>query len=299
LGSSIDLLPKPPAGDNHLTSSQKEIQAKNFKDIHNLRNAQWGHRNLTTMDLATFDDARKKMERCIQTCTQDAERRAALMKELEGCLDIKGGNIDIDSAVRKQVEDLQKEIMEEKQQRSEVVSSHTSIVVLFSVKFLRSGLNGGIAPMVFIYCLELGFEKVLIGVLLTGILLGDAVISLCLTNSADRIGRCRVLVIGSLLKFAAGVTFALSTDFYMLLVAGALGIVSLSGGECGPFLSIEKAILAGAYEQYKGDVPMHSSVAERRSHETDVADGLVSLLGWLSIVGYVAQAGGALLSENY
>ena len=60
---------------------------------------------------------------------------------------------------------------------------------------------------------------------------------------ADRWGRRRVLVIGALLMAAAGAVFATSTNRIVLIMAAAVGTLSPSGSEVGPFLSIEQAML--------------------------------------------------------
>ena len=43
---------------------------------------------------------------------------------------------------------------------------------------------------------------------------------------------------------AAGLTFALTANFVFLVIAGAVGVISPSGNEVGPFLPIEQAALA-------------------------------------------------------
>lgn len=80
--------------------------------------------------------------------------------------------------------------------------------------------------------------------LLTLTLLGDTVVSLVLTTQADRIGRRRILIVGSFLMAGAGLAFASTSNFLFLVIAGTIGVVSPSGNEVGPFLAIEQAALA-------------------------------------------------------
>ena len=94
------------------------------------------------------------------------------------------------------------------------------------------------------YLTGLGLTESQTGLLFTLILAGDTIVSLFLTTAADRIGRRRVLVAGSLLMAGAGVAFACTSNFLFLIVAGTIGVVSPSGNEVGPFLSIEQAALA-------------------------------------------------------
>lgn len=152
----------------------------------------------------------------------------------------------------------------------------------FLTKALRMVNYGAIAPVFFLYCTKLGFDEVIIGTLLTCILIGDVFVSLYLTTRADTVGRRMVLVVGSGLKILAGLVFAFSSNFWVLLVAGVVGVISTSGGECGPLMPVEKAILSDAYERYRAEKYTKGDMAK--------------LLGWYNAVGYAAQAIGALLS---
>jgi MFS family permease len=52
-----------------------------------------------------------------------------------------------------------------------------------------------------------------------------------------------MLIIGSFLMAGAGLAFASTNNFLFLVIAGTIGVVSPSGNEVGPFLSIEQAAL--------------------------------------------------------
>src|SRR4029077_13761041 len=67
---------------------------------------------------------------------------------------------------------------------------------------------------------------------------------LYLTTRADRIGRRRMLIAGAILMAAAGLAFASTRNFFFLIIAGTIGVISPSGHEVGPFLSIEQAALS-------------------------------------------------------
>jgi MFS family permease len=79
---------------------------------------------------------------------------------------------------------------------------------------------------------------------LTLTLVGDTVISLWITTNADRIGRKRMLLASAVLMILAGVLFALTRNYFLLVLAATIGVISPSGNEVGPFLSIEQASLA-------------------------------------------------------
>ena len=53
-----------------------------------------------------------------------------------------------------------------------------------------------------------------------------------------------MLIAGAVLMIAAGLLFAATGNFWLLLVAGIVGVISPSGNEVGPFLPIEQAALS-------------------------------------------------------
>lgn len=131
---------------------------------------------------------------------------------------------------------------------------------------------GSLAVIIAIYLSAVGFDAGSIGLLLGLTLLGDTVISLWLTTHADRIGRRRTLVAGALLMAGAGVVFASTTSFPVLLAAATIGVLSPSGNEVGPFLAVEQASLTNLIPD------------TRRT----------AIFAWYNLVGSVATAVGAL-----
>lgn len=57
-------------------------------------------------------------------------------------------------------------------------------------------------------------------------LAGDTLISFFLTLFADALGRKMVLGVGALLMAFSGVVFALSGNFWILLLAAIVGVIS-------------------------------------------------------------------------
>ncbi len=115
---------------------------------------------------------------------------------------------------------------------------------LFITRIVRLFAYGFLSVILVLYLAELGLKETEIGLLLTLILIGDTLISLWITTNADRIGRRRMLIIGAVLMIFAGVLFALTRNFIVLLIAATIGVISPSGYEVGPFLSIEQAALS-------------------------------------------------------
>jgi len=140
------------------------------------------------------------------------------------------------------------------------------------MRTLRMFGYGFLAVVLVLYLAAAGLDPLAVGVVLTLTLVGDVVISLWLTTNADRFGRRRVLVAGSFLMLLAGIVFAATSWLPLLIIAGAIGVVSPTGNEVGPFLAVEQAALT----QTVPDVRRTATFA------------------WYNLAGYVATATGAL-----
>src|SRR3954467_3162792 len=92
--------------------------------------------------------------------------------------------------------------------------------LLFATRFIRLFAYGALSVVLVLYLVGLGLTESDTGVLLTATLLGDTLVSLYLTTRAARLGRRRMLIIGSVLMVAAGLTFALTRRMWLLVVAG-------------------------------------------------------------------------------
>ena len=115
------------------------------------------------------------------------------------------------------------------------------ITILFSTRIIRLFCYGFLSVVLALYLAAAGLTEGEIGLLLTFTLVGDALISLWLTTSADRLGRKRTLLLGALLMAGAGIAFILTRNVTLLVVAAIVGVISPSGHEIGPFLSVEQA----------------------------------------------------------
>jgi predicted MFS family arabinose efflux permease len=120
----------------------------------------------------------------------------------------------------------------------------SDVPILFATRSLRLFAYGFLAVVLVLHLAALGLPEWKIGLLLGLVLAGDAAVSLAITTRADRVGRRKMLLLGCGLMVGAGLAFAFTRDFLVLLVAGILGVVSPSGYEVGPFLAIEQAALA-------------------------------------------------------
>ena len=148
----------------------------------------------------------------------------------------------------------------------------TDFRLLFGTRITRMFAYGFLSVSLALYLTSIGLSEQMVGVLFTLTLAGDAAISLWLTTRADRFGRRKTLIIGSGLMLLAGIVFALTREPFLLAVAGIIGVVSPSGKEIGPFLSIEQAALTQL-------IP-----SQRRTH----------VFAWYNLAGSFATAIGAL-----
>jgi MFS family permease len=131
---------------------------------------------------------------------------------------------------------------------------------------------GSLSVILVFYLIGLGLTEPQAGLVLTLTLFGDVIVSLYLTTRADRIGRRRMLIVGAILMAAAGLAFACTSNLFFLVIAGTIGVISPSGNEVGPFLSIEQAALS------------HIVPAAARTE----------VFAWYTLAGSLATALGAL-----
>lgn len=146
--------------------------------------------------------------------------------------------------------------------------------ILFVTRMARLFAYGALSVILLLYLAQIGLSEMQIGLLLTLTLAGDTVISLWLTTTADRVGRKRMLLAGAGLMVFGGVLFAVTADFAVLLLAATIGVISPSGYEVGPFLSIEQSALSSI-------IP-----GEQRTR----------VFAWYNLVGSFATALGALVT---
>jgi len=152
------------------------------------------------------------------------------------------------------------------------LARNPDIALLFATRILRMFGYGLLAVVLVLYLVAIGLSGGEVGLLLGLTLLGDAGVSLWLTTHADRFGRRRVLLVGSMLMLLAAFAFVATPIFAVLLVAATIGVLSPSGNEVGPFLPVEQAALAQL-------VPGRSRTG---------------LFAWYQLAGSFATAGGTL-----
>jgi MFS family permease len=122
--------------------------------------------------------------------------------------------------------------------------SQRDILLLFSARSVRLFAYGALSVVLALYLHEAGLTGEEVGLLFTLTLFGDAGITLWITTTADRIGRKKMLILGAVLMCFAGIVFSLTGNIVLLTIAAVIGVISPSGNEIGPFLSLEQAALS-------------------------------------------------------
>ena len=181
------------------------------------------------------------------------------------------------------------------------------VPLLFSTRIIRLFAYGFLSVILAFYLVEVGLDERGIGLLFTFTLAGDAGISLWLTTSADRLGRRRMLLLGALLMVLAGAVFLLTRNPLLLTAAAIIGVISPSGNEIGPFLSIEQAALTQLVpDQRRTQVFAWYNLAGSFATATGALVGgwlakILQSYGWSALASYrvilagYALAGGLLM----
>jgi MFS family permease len=142
------------------------------------------------------------------------------------------------------------------------------------VRTLRGFADGFVSVLLASHLVHLGFSPLQIGVLVTGTLVGSAVLTLVVGFGAHRLPFRTLLVGAAVLMTLTGIGFLTFTTFVPLLVVAVVGTLNPSSGDVSVFLPSEQAYLA-----------LHATGRERTK--------LYALYG---MGGNVAGAAGALLT---
>jgi MFS family permease len=153
------------------------------------------------------------------------------------------------------------------------------LLLLFGGRGLRSFAQAYLAIIVPIYLAQLGFNAEQLGILFTAAAVVSAALAASIGFFSDRFGRKTSLILISLLMAGGGVVFALTHNFLVLILAGALSTIGRgggagSGGAWGPYYPAEQALIAE-----------HANDAQR-----------TTVFGALSFVGVITGAVGSLLA---
>lgn len=105
-------------------------------------------------------------------------------------------------------------------------SSPFDTKLLCAQRFVRMFAYGSSTLILVSYLSALDISKARIGLFMTLTLIGGTILSFILTIFADGIGRRAILLLGAVLMSLSGVIFALVGNYWVLLVAAVIGVIS-------------------------------------------------------------------------
>ncbi|KAK1968026.1 major facilitator superfamily transporter [Colletotrichum sublineola] len=153
-----------------------------------------------------------------------------------------------------------------------IIESCRDTKVLCLQRFVRLFAYGASFLILVQFLSSLDFSDERIGLFMTLTLLGDVLISFLLTAITDQVGRRKVLAAGAVSMMMSGLVFSLADNYWILVAASILGVISPSGNEIGPFRAVEESILA------------QLTVREKRS----------DIFAWYTLFGSAGAAFGTL-----
>lgn len=123
--------------------------------------------------------------------------------------------------------------------------------LLLSARMVRTFSYGFLSIILAIYLKQIGFDDILIGVILSFTLLNSVFFTLFASFYADRFGRRKILIVYAALMALAGTIFLGTENYMALIIAALIGTINVTGSETGAFLSLEQAILPQTVKKVK------------------------------------------------
>lgn len=115
--------------------------------------------------------------------------------------------------------------------------------LLLGARIVRTFSYGFLSVILAIYLKLVGFDDILVGIVLTATLVNSVFFNLLSSAYADKIGRRKILVIYAALMIVSSVIFFVTSNYVALVIAALVGTINVTGSEVGAFLSLEQALL--------------------------------------------------------
>jgi MFS family permease len=119
---------------------------------------------------------------------------------------------------------------------------------VLAARGVRAFGDGFVALLLPIYLVERGFSALAVGTVVTGTLIGTALMTLWVGWIANRHSRRLLLLAAALLMAATGAGFAAITDFWPLLVIAIVGTMNPTSGDASIFVPLEQTVLTQTIE---------------------------------------------------
>lgn len=111
-------------------------------------------------------------------------------------------------------------------------------------KAVRAFCDGLVSVVLPLYLLQIGFSAFEVGAIITSTLLGSALLTLIVAFVAHRHSGRTILLGACLLMAATGAAFAMTGNFWPLLIIAFVGTLNPSTGDVSMFLPVEQALLS-------------------------------------------------------
>jgi MFS family permease len=148
--------------------------------------------------------------------------------------------------------------------------------LLLCARIVRTFAYGFLSVILAIYLKLIGFDDILIGIILSVTLINSIIFTLFASFYADRIGRRKTLILYTAMMSISGVIFFVTENPLALIIAALLGTLNITGSETSAFLSIEQSILP-------------QTIKDNRKRNT--------LFGFYNMLGTLAMGAGTLIAN--
>jgi MFS family permease len=115
--------------------------------------------------------------------------------------------------------------------------------LLLGARIVRTFSYGFLSVVLAIYLKLVGFNDILIGLVLTATLVNSVFFNLFSSAYADKIGRRKILSLYAVLMIVSAIIFFVTDNYVALVIAALVGTINVTGSEVGAFLSLEQALL--------------------------------------------------------
>jgi MFS family permease len=148
--------------------------------------------------------------------------------------------------------------------------------LLLFARIVRTFAYGFLSVILAIYLKLIGFDDILIGIILSVTLINSIIFTLFASFYADRIGRRNTLLLYTIMMSISGIIFFVTENPLALIIAALLGTLNITGSETSAFLSIEQSILP-------------QTIKDNRKRNT--------LFGFYNMAGTFAMGAGILIAN--
>jgi MFS family permease len=148
--------------------------------------------------------------------------------------------------------------------------------LLLCARIVRTFAYGFLSVILAIYLKLIGFDGILIGLILSVTLINSIIFTLFASFYADRLGRRNTLLLYTVMMSISGIIFFVTENPLALIIAALIGTLNITGSETSAFLSIEQSILP-------------QTIKDNRKRNT--------LFGFYNMAGTFAMGAGILIAN--